>query len=350
VYHLPTTIAVMLTETLLLATTRTPTDNVDAPSISLYNLHTSTLTTSLKRSQTSSSGLAITKTHIFAQQSDKPVINIYSLSTSLLETSISFPEPFTVLSASPCGLYLAAGTATGRVYIWELASARFVATPPLHLQKITALAWNRTGAILAVGSEDTNVSIWSVAALLDTRQAAREPLRVLDRHIHAVTALAIGPAGSGPSELLVTAGRDKNVICWELHTGTHLRTYMIQGVPLCLAMDPAERAVYTGLEEGGVQMVEFQATQSGKSDMYEGEFRDMPVQVTREVWGGGAKVLTAQVGYEGNVLVTGDEKGECAVWDVASGGMVKSLCQMKGMILPSPLDFSDFVGDCGHLY
>ncbi|KAF8537620.1 WD40-repeat-containing domain protein [Trichophaea hybrida] len=344
----------MLTENLLLATTRTPLENVDAPSVSLYNLHTASAISSLKRSHTTARGLASTTTHIFAQQSDKAVINVYSTRTFSLETTVPFPEPFTVISCSSCGSYLAGGTAGGRVYLWELASARFVATPALHLQKITTLCFNKSGRHLAVGSEDTNVTVWSLALLLDTRGPTRLPERVLDRHIHAITSVAIGGASSGgPSELLVTAGRDRNVITWELHTGQHLRTYMMGGVPLCLALDPAERAVYAGFEEGGIQSVEFHSTQKGSgNEMYDEEFRDMPVTVSSEVWGGddtaeGRAVLSLAVSYEGNMVVSGNERGEVGVWDVATGGLFKNLCQMKAPLtslqILSPVGFANSV-------
>lgn len=335
----------MLSETLLLATTRSPLDNVDTPSISLHNLHTGAVISTLKRSHTAARGLASTRTHLFAQQSDKAVVNVYSTATFTLQTTVPFPEAFTVLAASPCGAFLAGGTAGGRIYLWELASGRFVATPALHLQRITALAFNKTGTHVVAGSEDTNASVWSVAVLLDTRGPARAPERVLDRHIQAITAVAVGAAGSGgPSELLVTAGGDRSVIAWELHTGQHLRTYIMGGVPLCVALDPAERAVYVGLEEGGIQCVEFhgaQKTDGGAkraaadsgSALYDDRFRDMPVTVDGEIWGESGEsraVLSLAVNYEGNLVLSGNARGEVGAWDVATGCLFKNLCQMKG--------------------
>lgn len=341
------TSTIMLTETLLLATARTPTDNVDAPSVSLYNLHTGAVISTLKRSHTASRGLAATATHLFAQQSDKSVVSVYSTATYALQTTVPFPEPFTVLAASPCGAFVAGGTAGGRVYLWELASGRFVATPAIHLQKITALAFGKSGAHVIAGSEDTNVSVWSVPALLDTRATTRVPERVLDRHIHAITAVTLGKAGSGgASELLVTAGRDRSVIAWELHTGQCLRTFIMGGVPLSLALDPVERALYVGLEEGGIQAIEFQADKEGSgSALFEEKFKDMPVTVEGEVWGDGdSPVLSLAMNYEGNLLISGNSRGEVGAWDVATGALFKNLCRMKG-IKPSLKLFCEPVTD-----
>ena len=323
----------MLTESLLVATTRTPLDNVDTPSISLVNLHTGATSTTLKRSHTAARGLAATPHHLFAQQSDKSVVNVYSTATWALQTTVPFPEPFTVLAASPCGAFLAGGTAGGRVYMWELASGRFVASPPIHLQTVTTLAWSRGSTHVIAGSEDTNVSVWSVVALLDSRAPGRAPERVLQRHIGAVTAVVAGRAGSaGPSEIVVSAGRDRSVVVWELHTGVALRRFLVAGTPVSLALDPVERAVYVGLEEGGVQVVELLGG-AESSLVWDEKARDVPVTVESPVWGAdsGSAALSLAVGYEGNVLVVGNARGEVGVWDVATGCLFKNLCQLKGI-------------------
>jgi len=327
----------MLSEKILIATTRTIGDGVDAPAIAFYNLHTGALISSIKRSKSAARGVAATSTHIFAQQTGGSVVNIYSSSTGALENTVPFPEPLTALSASPCGVFLAAGNAAGRVYVWELATARLVAPPTVHLQKISALAWGKSGH-LVVGSEDATVSVWNLPELLDTQNAApRPPERVLSRHIHAVTAVAVGAASSGgPSELLVTAARDRTVITWELHTGQHLRTYIVSGIPLCVALDPVERAMYVGFDEGGIQCIEFHnATAGSGKEMTIEEYADMPVTVTSEAWGSddtteGQQVVSLAVNYEGNMVVSGNQRGEVGVWDAATGCLLKSLCQMRG--------------------
>ncbi|KAI5854050.1 WD40-repeat-containing domain protein [Tricharina praecox] len=329
----------MLSEKLLVATTRTVGDGVDTPSIAYYNLHTGAAISTIKRSQSSARGVTATSTHIFAQQNDKAVVNVYSSSTGTLQSAIPFPGPITILSASPCGMFLAAGNAGGRVYVWELATARVVAPPTVHLQKISALAWGR-GGHLVVGSEDATVSVWSLPVLLNTlSDAPRPPERVLNRHIHAVTAVAVGGATSGgPSELLVTAGRDRTIITWELHTGQHLRTYMVSGIPLCVTLDPAERAMYVGFEEGGIQCVEFHSATAGSGkEMTIEEYADVPVTVVSEVWGtddsaDGRSVLSLAVNYEGNMVVSGNQRGEVGVWDVSTGCLLKNLCQMKAPV------------------
>lgn len=340
----------MLTETLLLGTTYTP--SVDTPTITLLNLHTGHPITTHKRSHTSARGLASTSTHLIAQQSDKAVLNIYSLTTSTLETTIPLPEKFTVIATSADSNLLAGGTPDGRIYVWELSSGRWVATPGIHLQAVTALCFSSHSNHLVSGSEDAKIGIWSLTQMLDATPAGeRAPVHVLNRHIDAVTAVAIGRASSGGgSELLVSAGRDRTVMTWDLATGQHLRTYVLEEVPRCLIVDPAERAVYVGLEEGGVRAIELHNSLHGgetsidklrsASEMYDEQYRDQPVPVVGDKWtaeGKDSAVLSIEVSYEGNLVITGADNGEVALWDVATGYLYKILTRLGGMFVVSCL-------------
>ena len=335
----------MLAETLLVGTTRTAADGLEpeGPAIAQYNLHTGAALVSVRRSQTAVHGLAYTPAHVLAQQSDRSIINVYSARGLTLETTVPFPEAFTALAASPCGHYVAGGTQSGRVYLWQLAGGRVAASAAAHVQRVTALAFSGAATHVVAGSADATVSVWSAAQLLDTRAAGtrRGPERVLNRHAGEVTAVAVGRAAAGgPSELLVSAARDGRVVASELHSGRLLRTFVLAGggVPLCLALDPAERAVYVGLEGGGIAPIELLGPAAPEAP-------DVPVVVdtAAEAWrepgpssddGGACAVLALGVSYEGNMLVCGNARGEVSVWDVATGALFRTLCQLGGVYIP----------------
>lgn len=335
----------MLVETLLVGTARTAADGLDGPAIAQYNLHTGAALGSLRRSQTAAHGLAHTRAHVFAQQSDRSVINVYSARGLTLETAVPFPEAFAALAASPCGHYMAGGTQSGRVYVWQLASGRVVASAAAHVQRVTALAFSGAATHVVAGSADATVSVWSVAQLLDTRASAagarRGPERVLSRHAGEVTAVAVGRAAAGgPSELLVSAARDGRVVASELHSGRLLRTFVLAGggVPLCLALDPAERAVYVGLEGGGIAPIELLGPSAAEAPEVPAVV-DAAAEAWREPGPGGdscgaGAVLALGVSYEGNMVVGGNARGSVAVWDVATGALFKTLCQLGGVYIP----------------
>lgn len=124
----------MLSERLVVATRRDASTNTtaaaDAPAIAIHVLHGSAVPlATFKRSNTAAHGLAVTATHLFAAQSDKAVINVYSRATNALESTVPFPERFTVIEASPGGEFIACGTESGRILVWEVAPPL---PPPLH--------------------------------------------------------------------------------------------------------------------------------------------------------------------------------------------------------------------------
>lgn len=181
--------------------------------------------------------------------------------------------------------------------------------------------------------------VWSIPALLDIRTGERSPLYILDRHTREITALVTGRAAAGgPSDILLTASRDQSVSAWDFHTGTHLRTYMFSSIPTCLAIDPADRAFYAGLEDGGIQCVDFFNPTDGADDtasnqLFTREFRDIPVILPEKRWfaSGIEGVITALgVAFEGNYVVSGNENGDVCVWDVATGHMFRNLVKFKG--------------------
>ena len=129
----------------------------------------------------------------------------------------------------------------------------------------------------------------------------------------------------------------------ELHSGRLLRTFVLAGggVPLCLALDPAERAVYVGLEAGGIVPIELLGSTAPEAP-------EVPVIVdaAAEAWrepgpsaddGGACAVLALGVGYEGNMVVCGNARGEVAVWDVATGALFRTPCQLGGVYVPTLL-------------
>jgi len=134
---------------------------------------------------------------------------------------------------------------------------------------------------------------------------------------------------------------------WNYQTGSVLRRFILPLSPLTLALDPADRAFYVGFEDGTVQCVDLHSangdafsTQLSTNKLFVEESRNVPVTVTgdgttpderaRWVSAGHDSAITAiSVMYEGNFVVTGNEKGEVCVWDVATGSLFRKIVQRK---------------------
>ncbi len=162
--------------------------------------------------------------------SDDKTLRIYTLSTSSPNTSTSSTEPLTLtaelrdatapisaLAFSPRADLLAAGTATGKIYVykrsddsnknWTLLTSRWSA----HTARVTGIAWRADGLAAASGSLDTSVCAWSVAEP-GKRIAAR------NAHKDGVGGVVWEGEGEGEGERgrVVSFGADASLKVWRV--------------------------------------------------------------------------------------------------------------------------------------
>ena len=70
----------------------------------------------------------------------------------------------TCISRSPQQDTFAVGYADGSIRLWNKLSGSVIATFNGHKKAITALSFDKAGARLASGSQDTDVILWDVIA------------------------------------------------------------------------------------------------------------------------------------------------------------------------------------------
>lgn len=206
-----------------------------------------------------------------------------------------------------------------------------IVTTQAHLQTVTALAVDPTSTFLLSGSADSSIHVWSISDLLSfSSQNTPSPLHTLSAHRSAITALAFGHSTS-TYNIAVSASKDNTAIVWDYHNNTLLRTILLPSTPLCLAIDAADRAVYTGYEDGSVHLLNFysdafSAGISGESDLTKNPIYDeaqatLPVQppaTTR--WSPPSAdigaTLSCILNYDGSILTTGHASGKVLHWDI----------------------------------
>ncbi|MCZ7595845.1 MAG: serine/threonine protein kinase [Hyphomicrobium sp.] len=106
------------------------------------------------------------------------------------------------------------GHANGKVVLWDIDRAEKLATVQRNEANIWAVAFTGDPDRFATASHDWKVTLW------DARQAAA-PLQVLDGHENAVQSLAYSP-----QQLLLASGSaDKTVRVWSLDTLTLKRAF-----------------------------------------------------------------------------------------------------------------------------
>ncbi len=208
-----------------------------------------------------------------------------------------------------------------------------MSTPTAHLQPISCLAG--TLSHLITGSEDSNIHVWSVPHLLAMSSSETpEPLRTLSNHRAAITHVTMGHSSSG-TNICVSASRDNTVIVWDYLSGDLLRTFLLPSTPLCLALDPCDRAAYVGFEDGSVQLIEFTDEDSSQNPLYDRSLQSIPVQVTLPPWTAQAEVgpaLCLGLSYDGTCLLSGHTSGKITQWDIGRRSFTSELADLNAPV------------------
>jgi WD40 repeat protein len=141
---------------------------------------------------------------------DDKLVHIYTLSgTDLKDTGIELRRataPISCLAFSASGEKIAAGANNGKIYAFEASGDWKIITDrwSAHTARITSLAWDADAKLVASGSLDTSVMVWSV-------EDPGKRVKAMNAHKDGVA----GVAWDSPGKVLSTGG-DSSVKAWKL--------------------------------------------------------------------------------------------------------------------------------------
>ncbi|TFK50879.1 WD40 repeat-like protein [Heliocybe sulcata] len=111
------------------------------------------------------------------------------------------------------GTYLAVGTLSGRLHIYDATTLTLMRTfQNAHTQRIGALAWNQH--ILTSGSRDRSIHH------RDVRMSDPDPVKKSQGHKQEVCGLKWSTNGGAQTALLASGGNDNKVCIWDLRGST----------------------------------------------------------------------------------------------------------------------------------
>jgi pre-rRNA-processing protein IPI3 len=158
-------------------------------------------------------------------------------------------------------------------------------------------------------------------------------MQVLTKHHASITAIVIGHGG-GVANIAVSASLDKTCLVWDYHNGALLHTFLFGSAPLCIALDPVDRALYAGMGDGSIQLVDFYKTPHVLHSLWDAAKRATPTQPpASDRWSlspdSRAAVQCLVSNYEGTVLLSGHDNGKIHTWDIAKGRYAAQLADFR---------------------
>ncbi|HJT79029.1 MAG TPA: WD40 repeat domain-containing protein, partial [Gemmataceae bacterium] len=214
------------------------------------------------------------------------------------------------LALAPDGRTLAGrGRYDRMLAFWDRATGRPLPLPG-HAGPVTLVAASADGRTVAsVGFLDSAVCLWDVAA--------GRPLRKLVVPGGLITAVAFSPDG----RVLAVTSHEQTLRLWEVATGREVLT-LAEGPPgrfQHMAFSPDGKALASGDADGTVRLWGLGAGRL---------FRELPAH--RDQAKAGQPAVVPQVralafSPDGKALATGSQEEEVAVWDVATGKLIRRL-------------------------
>ncbi|KDQ61569.1 hypothetical protein JAAARDRAFT_31026 [Jaapia argillacea MUCL 33604] len=364
-------------ETILCTVAPSPT-NPGPGYISVHDIQTGTSLASFKQNNATSHCTASLESKnglgglVMSAQQDKSILNVYNFQKDQLALKIVLPEKLTCIALDPSGDFCAGGSAQGRIYLWEIASGILYNAWHAHYRQVNVLRFTQDGAALVSGSEDSAVSIWEMARLLDDelQNDLPTPYCILSDHTLPVTDILCG-VGPFPSCRILSASIDHSVKIWDPSTNTLLTTFSFPKPISHLAWDPTERiffAASSGAEGEVYQVNLFRRVNLGKgkgvigsggsreleaiggkgvSDVIRVGEEDDSEGNRKRLMTVGQQITSLALSLTSTLLIVGTQAGTINIYDVPSHQLVRSISSHKGLAityLTTMLRPSDLVG------
>ena len=228
-------------------------------------------------------------------------ILIFNPNTGRISSPLFIGDFSQVMSFSPNGSLLAAGTENGQVAIWDLSALTIFSLPIPNRGGILTIAFSPDGREMATGGKDNSVVITNVQT--------RQTLMVLPTQ-NWVRDIAYSPDGTW----LVTVSDDHRVRVWDSLTGDERFAMAQEGIVTEVTISSDSRWIAT---TGDDQTVRVWNAATGAETL------KIPLEAS-------GSVLTFSP--DSRYLVSTDQRGGIQVWDISVMPAPSSFARRSGIV------------------
>lgn len=352
-----------------------PTDKHSQESFALdTSIHTSQQHASFRQADCPRNGGFLTGSgpgeKLFVVNKGKALLQVYSWGKESADQKIALPEALTTIDVCyqpevgtdshslpnfRIPWLLVGGSASGRIYIWELASGNLLCVKDCHYQKISTVKFSKCGTFLVTASDDSRVLIWKTIDLIsiyekDDQLKSVKPFYSINDNTLPVTDFVIS-SGLVNDIKLYTASQDSTVRIYNIITKTLLTTFVLPSAVECISKDPANRNIYAGLSNGtirtiplyninpntniletigGNQKIVTIANDPNLASTFVHHQQNVVEKASllhksiNRTEGSSISVTTLQVSMDGSTIISGDSLGRVYVADVVTKQVIKT--------------------------
>ncbi|CAO3645977.1 unnamed protein product [Mucor hiemalis] len=296
---------------------------------------------------------------IVTAQTDRAILNVYQWQRDQVLHKMTTAEKMVSVASSHQGQYLAAATAGGKVYLWHVPTGHLMRVFEAHYRRISRLVFSNDDSTLLTASEDASVNVWLLAHLInpvgaegyEDITARPAPLYSWSDHTLPVSDIYIGH-GSLSGARVCTASLDHTVKLWDLATGQLLTTFLFPKAVSSVIMDPSETMIFAACEDKiySVDLYKSRQDQSYKINTVEslggmGRVESVGIKSATPLdehnktpslgaifTGHTGNINSMTLSFDGTILITGAEDGNCIVWDVLSRQPLRKFESHKGPV------------------
>jgi WD40 repeat protein/transcriptional regulator with XRE-family HTH domain len=231
---------------------------------------------------------------------DASLVGAYLADVVLAE---AFSLPVSLVLSRVGGL-LAAGTASGQVWLWRIVGRTLVAVFNGHTSAIWGMVLSHDGRLLASGGEDGTIRLWDTST--------GQVLAILHGHTGVVYSVALSTDG----QLLASGGTDGTVRLWKVSTGRLLATLPGHtGVVWGVALSADGRLLVSGGADGTVRLWETSAAR--------------PMAVLSD---NSTDVRGLTLSNDGQFVASGGMDGIVRLWETGTGRLLATLLGHSGAV------------------